>query len=180
MLFEEPKHVRKLRIGHASNAHNLADLAVITTTRIHDLSDRVSTCPVRVFPILGLLPRKRRKRFPRPGGQHPGASGPGGGWGPERYARARKSTRMWKRKRNSTRKRCGSMGSSRDISGRGGQAMQVADNGQIGNGQKKTARQRAGPETRTGIRRCRTGTGETGNGSDYSSYSPLPSLTGGL
>ena len=56
-------------------------------------------------------------------------------------------------------------------------AMGKWANGQMG---KKTARQRAGPETRTGIRRCRTGTGETGNGSDYSSYSPLPSLTGGL
>ena len=69
------------------------------------------------------------------------------------------------------------MGSSRDISGRGGASD--AGGGQWAMG-KKTARQRTGPETRTGIRRCRTGTGETGNGSDYSSYSPLPSLTGGL
>ncbi len=168
MLFEEPKHVRKLRTGHASNAHNLADLAVITTTRIHDLSDRVSTCPVRVFPILGLssfAPQTAEKVCP-PGRSIPGRFGTGGqrGWGLARE----EEEEVWQHGQLARYKRPG-----------GGERCRwrTMGNGQMG---KKTARQRAGPETRTGIRRCRTGTGETGNGSDYSSYSPLPSLTGGL
>ena len=134
MLFEEPKHVRKLRTGHASNAHNLADLAVITTTRIHDLSDRVSTCPVRVFPILGLssFAPQTAEKISAPGRSTPGRFGTGGG------------SRVGAPKHISERGRgVGSMGSSRDISGRGGASD--AGGGQWANRQWAKKRPGKGP-----------------------------------
>ncbi len=111
MLSEEPKHVRKLRTGHASNAHNLADLAVITTTRIHDLSDRVSTCPVRVFPILGLssFAPQTAEKISAPGRSAPGRAlrtgGGSGSWGHETYQRARKRKRKKEEGRDQRRRK---------------------------------------------------------------------------